>query len=159
MSLRIISGAVRYIDLIKERQRILVAPALAIERGHNIVDERGHSSLNSVFFVVFLRPMGIPDDVKEKSIKLNGYMADKLYDYPYTDAYEKNLYVRREAAKFWVRMNRTSKGRLDNLEDVEIKRDSVSTTFVLILQIFEDFAELQMHPGIHRQFILQTVLS
>lgn len=98
------------------------------------MDERGHSSLNSVFFL--LRPMGIPDDVKEKSIKLNGYMADKLYDYPYTDVYEKNLYVRREAAKFWVRMNRTSKGRLDNLEDVEIKRDLVSTMFVLILQIF-----------------------
>ena len=33
-------------------------------------------------------------------------------------------------------MNRTSKGRLDNLEDVEIKRDLVSTMFVLILQIF-----------------------
>lgn len=118
----------------QRKARILVAPALAIERGHNIVDERGHSSLNSVFFL--LRPMGIPDDVKEKSIKLNGYMADKLYDYPYTDAYEKNLYVRREAAKFWVRMNRTSKERLDNLEDVEIKRDLVSTMFVLILQIF-----------------------
>ena len=44
--------------------------------------------------------MGIPDDVKEKSIKLNGYMAEKLYDYPYTDIYEKNLYVYEENGEY-----------------------------------------------------------
>lgn len=116
------------------KTRILVAPALAIERGHNIVDEQGHSTLNSVFFLI--RPMGVPDDIKEKSIKLNGYMAEKLYEYSGTDIYDKNLYVRREAAKFWSRMNISSKGRLDYLSDIEIKRDLVSTMFVLILQIF-----------------------
>ena len=26
-------------------------------------------------------PMGVPDDVKEKSIKMNGYMATKMYEY------------------------------------------------------------------------------
>lgn len=57
----------------QKKARILVAPALAIERGHNIVDEQGHSSLSSVFFLI--RPMGVPDDVKERSIKMNGYMA------------------------------------------------------------------------------------
>lgn len=62
----------------KKKARILVAPALAIERGHNIVDEQGHSSLSSVFFLI--RPMGVPDDVKEKSIKMNGYMATKMYE-------------------------------------------------------------------------------
>lgn len=118
----------------KMRTRILVAPALAIERGHNIVDEQGHSTLNSVFFLI--RPMGVPDDIREKSIKLNGYMAEKLYEYSGTDIYEKNLYVRREAAKFRSRMNISSKGRLDYLSDIEIKRDLVSTMFVLILQIF-----------------------
>ena len=116
------------------RIRILVAPALAIERGHNIVDEQGHSILNSVFFLI--RPMGVPDDVRQKSIKLNGYMAEKLYEYTGTDIYEKNLYVRREAAKFWSRMNNSSKRKLDNLNDIEIKRDVVSTIFILILQIF-----------------------
>lgn len=118
----------------KKKARILVAPALAIERGHNIVDEQGHSSLSSVFFLI--RPMGVPDDVKEKSIKMNGYIAAKMYEYKGTDIYEKNLYVRQEATKFWNRMNDSSKRRLDNLSDREIKIDIVATMFVLILQIF-----------------------
>ena len=117
-----------------KKARILVAPALAIERGYNILDQQGHSALSSVFFLI--RPMGVPDDVREKGIKLNGYMSEKLYEYPGRDIYEKNLYVRREAAKFWSRMNKTSRGRLDNLKDPDIKRNLVSTMFVLILQIF-----------------------
>lgn len=118
----------------QKKARILVAPALAIERGHNIVDEQGHSSLSSVFFLI--RPMGVPDDVKERSIKMNGYMASKLFEYKENDLYQKNLYVRQEATKFWNRMNYSAKRRLDYLCDKEIKRDLVSTMFVLILQIF-----------------------
>ncbi len=118
----------------KRKARILVAPALAIERGHNIVNEQGHSALSSVFFLI--RPMGVPDDVKEKSIKMNGYIAAKMYDYKGADIYEKNLYVRQEATKFWNRMNDSSRRRLDNLSDTEIKTDIVATMFVLILQIF-----------------------
>lgn len=118
----------------KNNARVLVAPALAIERGHNIVDEHGHSSLSSVFFLI--RPMGVPDDVKEKSIKMNGYIAAKMFQYQGTDIYEKNAYVRHEATKFWNRMNFSSKRRLDNLGDNEIKTDLVATMFVLILQIF-----------------------
>lgn len=116
------------------KERILVAPALAIERGHNIVDEYGHSSLNSVFFLI--RPMGVPDDVKEKSIKMNGYIAAKMFEYEETDLYDKNIYVRREAAKFWNRMNFSAKRRLDHLKDHEIRTDLAATMFVLILQIF-----------------------
>lgn len=118
----------------KNNARVLVAPALAIERGHNIVDEHGHSSLSSVFFLI--RPMGVPDDVKEKSIKMNGYIAAKMFRYQGSDIYEKNVYVRHEATKFWNRMNFSSKRRLDNLSDNEIKTDLVATMFVLILQIF-----------------------
>ncbi len=118
----------------KNNARVLVAPALAIERGHNIVDEYGHSSLSSVFFLI--RPMGVPDDVKEKSIKMNGYIAAKMFQYQGTDIYDKNAYVRYEATKFWNRMNFSSKRRLDNLSDNEIKTDLVATMFVLILQIF-----------------------
>ena len=118
----------------KNNARVLVAPALAIERGHNIVDEHGHSSLSSVFFLI--RPMGVPDDVKEKSIKMNGYIAAKMFQYQGSDIYEKNAYVRCEATKFWNRMNFSSKRRLDNLSDNDIKTDLVATMFVLILQIF-----------------------
>ena len=118
----------------KNKARILVAPARAIERGHNIVDENGHSSLSSVFFLI--RPMGVPDDVKEKSIKMNGYIAAKMFEYQGTDIYDKNIYIRHEATKFWNRMNFSSKRRLDNVNDSEIKTDIVATMFVLILQIF-----------------------
>lgn len=118
----------------KSDARILVAPALAIERGHNIVDEQGHSSLSSVFFLI--RPMGVPDDVKEKGIKMNGYIATKMMQYKGTNIYDKNLYVRHEATKFWNRLNFSSKRRLDNICDQEIKTDIVATMFVLLLQIF-----------------------
>lgn len=118
----------------KRKARILVAPALAIERGHNIVDEQGHSSLSSVFFLI--RPMGVPDDIKEKCIKMNGYIAAKMQEYQAGDLYERNLYVRQEAIKFWNRMNQSAKRRLDYLDDPEIRTDLVATMFVLILQIF-----------------------
>lgn len=118
----------------QRQARILVAPALAIERGYNIVDEMGHSSLTSVFFLI--RPMPVPDDVREKGVKLNGYIAAKAAEYKGNDLYEKNLYLRKIAAKFWNRMNRASRMRLDYLEDTEIKTDLVAMMFVLILQIF-----------------------
>lgn len=132
MGTHIRRGEVYKFDKIKAR--ILVAPALAIERGHNIVDEQGHSSLSSVFFLI--RPMGVPEDIREKVIKLNGYIAAKMYEYMRTDIYDKNMYVRQEARKFWERMNDSSKRRLDNLSDAEIRTDLVATIFVLILQIF-----------------------
>lgn len=120
----------------KKKARILVAPALSIERGHNIVDEMGHSSLSSLFFMI--RPMGVPDDIMAKSIKMNGYIAEKLYEYnnKKNDIYEKNLYVRKEAIQFWKRIHNASKMNLDYLSDQEIKTDLIATMFVLILQIF-----------------------
>ncbi len=100
-----------------------------------------------------IRPMGVPDDVKERSIKMNGYMASKLFEYKENDLYQKNLYVRQEATKFWNRMNYSAKRRLDYLCDKEIKRDLVSTMFVLILQIFGRYAELRrIERNTHRLF-------
>ena len=52
------------------QEEILIAPAMAIERGHNIVDEYGHSALCAVFFMV--RPMAVPEDIQQKGSKLNG---------------------------------------------------------------------------------------
>ena len=52
-------------------------------------------------------------------------------------------------------MNYSAKRRLDYLCDKEIKRDLVSTMFVLILQIFGRYAELQTHRKKHPPFILQ----
>lgn len=49
---------------------------------------------------------------------------------------EESLCSVRKLPKFWNRMNYSAKRRLDYLCDKEIKRDLVSTMFVLILQIF-----------------------
>lgn len=88
---------------------------------------------------------------------MNGYMATKMYEYKGTDIYEKNLYVRQEATKFWNRMNYSSKRRLDNLSDIEIKTDLVATMFVLILQIFGRLCRVTDDSKIHLQFILLMV--
>ena len=59
-----------------------------------------------------------------------------MYQCNNSDIYENNLYVRREATRFWNRMNDSTKKRLDNVPDTGIKIDLVATMFVLILQIF-----------------------
>lgn len=41
-------------------ERILVAPLMAIERGHNIVERDGSAKIGSVYFLV--RPMPVPND-------------------------------------------------------------------------------------------------
>lgn len=118
----------------KNKARILVAPALIIERGHNIVDEQGRSILNSIFFLI--RPMEVPDNIQQKCSKMNGYIANKMYYYKDNDIYKRSIDVRKKATEFWQRMSYSSKRRLDNLNDIDIKNDIVATMFVLILQIF-----------------------
>lgn len=59
------------------KEEILIAPAMAIERGHNIVDEYGHSALCAVFFMV--RPMAVPDDIQQKGSKLNGFVESHCH--------------------------------------------------------------------------------
>lgn len=120
-------------------EEILIAPAMAIERGHNIVDEAGHSALGSVFFLV--RPMAVPDDIQQAVSKLNGYVEaccsrreqESLFDY--------NQRVRQFAAIRWQQISQRKSYGLNELEEHE-KRDVVATLFVLILQIFGRLARV-----------------
>lgn len=118
---------------------ILVAPAMAIERGHNIVDETGHSALSAVFF--FVRPMSVPDDVQEKGSKLNGYMEAHCVRKPGESIWEYNMRMRQEATKRWSIVTRSGNYGLDYLSDDD-KKDIVSTLFILILQIFGRLARV-----------------
>jgi len=118
---------------------ILIAPAMAIERGYNIVDETGHSALGAVFF--FVRPMSVPDDVQEKGSKLNGYMEAHCKRNPGESIWEYNMRMRQEASKRWSIVTRSGNYGLDNLSDDD-KKDIVSTLFVLILQIFGRLARV-----------------
>lgn len=119
--------------------QILVAPAAAIERGYNIVDEAGHSTLSSVFFLV--RPMSVPDDIGQRSSKLNGIIASKYSHYQVSNGLLKASDIRSYAAKQWNIMERSSKKSLKYLPEVQ-KTDITASIFVLILQIFGRLARI-----------------
>jgi hypothetical protein len=50
--------------------RVLVAPAMAIERGYNILDETGQAVFTSLFFLV--RPMPVPGNATVRFCQLSG---------------------------------------------------------------------------------------
>lgn len=130
-------GAISKFDL--HPAQILVAPAAAIERGYNIVDESGHSTLSSVFFLV--RPMAIPDDIGQKSCKLNGIVANKYSHSQIANGLLKASDIRSFAAKQWNIIERSSKMSLKYLPEVQ-KTDITAGIFVLILQIFGRLARI-----------------
>ncbi len=131
---------------------ILIAPAMAIERGHNIVDETGHSALGAVFFMV--RPMSIPDDVQEKGSKLNGYIESCCTRSPSESVYDYNARIRHLAAKQWAISNGTKAYGLSEL-DAASQTDIVATLFILILQIFGRLARVTdtTKPAPHVHFV------
>lgn len=126
----------------KHSARILLAPAKAIERGYNIVNEKGHSSFGSVFFLV--RPMAVPDEISAKCAKLNGLVErefirdSKLYT---LNGYLKADKIRAYASKQWHIMEEQARKTLSNLDDTR-RTDITAGLFVLILQIFGRLARI-----------------
>ena len=120
-------------------EEILIAPAMAIERGHNIVDEQGHSALGAVFFLV--RPMAVPDDIQAKGSKLNGLIESQCVRGPGESVFQYNSRIRQLATQKWVQMNCQKAFGLAELAPDE-QRDVVATLFVLILQIFGRLARI-----------------
>ena len=59
----------------EQAERILIAPLMAIERGHNIIDESGSAVIGSVFFLV--RPMPVPDQFGTAVRKMNFWAMNK----------------------------------------------------------------------------------
>lgn len=136
----------------KMSEEILIAPAMAIERGHNIVDEYGHSALCSVFFMV--RPMAVPDDIQQKGSKLNGFVETYCKRHPNESLFAYNARTRQFAAQQWAKMSKSKSFGLAEL-DVEERKDVVATLFVLILQIFGRLARVTdvTKPEPHVYFI------
>lgn len=120
-------------------EEILIAPAMAIERGHNIVDDTGHSALSAVFFMV--RPMSVPDDVQEKGSKLNGYMETHCKRNADESIWVYNMRMRQEATKRWSIVTRSRSYGLNELDEDD-QKDIVATLFILILQIFGRLARV-----------------
>lgn len=131
---------------------ILIAPAMAIERGHNIVDETGHSALGAVFFMV--RPMSVPDNVQEKGSKLNGYIESHCKREPRESIFDYNARIRKLATKQWQITNGSKAYGLSEL-DPESQKDIVATLFILILQIFGRLARVTdtTKPAPHVHFV------
>jgi len=120
-------------------EQILIAPAMAIERGHNIVDEHGHSAISAVFFMV--RPMAVPDDIQQKGSKLNGISEAHCKRKPDESLFAYNLRLRQFATEKWAQMSKNKPFGLAEL-DANERRDVVATLFVLILQIFGRLARV-----------------
>ena len=131
---------------------ILIAPAMAIERGHNIVDEYGHSALSAVFFMV--RPMAVPDDIQQKGSKLNGLVESHCKREPQESLFAYNARIRQFAARRWNKMSKTKAFGIAELSEDE-RKDVVATLFVLILQIFGRLARVTdvSRPAPHAYFI------
>lgn len=131
---------------------ILIAPAMAIERGHNIVDEYGHSALSSVFFMV--RPMAVPDDIQQKGSKLNGLVESHCKRDSQENLFAYNTRIRQFASQQWNKMSKTKAFGLADLSEDE-RKDVVATLFILILQIFGRLARVTdvTRPAPHVYFI------
>ena len=136
----------------KMDEEILIAPAMAIERGHNIVDETGHSALSAVFFMV--RPMAVPEDIQQKGSKLNGFVEAHCQRTPNESLFAYNTRIRQFAAQQWAKMSKNKSFGLAEL-DAEERKDVVATLFVLILQIFGRLARVTdvTKPAPHVYFI------
>lgn len=120
-------------------EAILIAPAKAIERGHNIVGKDGHSSLTAVFFMV--RPLPVPDDISRLSCLLNGKLELFILKMPKETIQKHNESIRNEALKEWV-MN--SSNTFYGISDLTFdqRTNIVATLFVTILQIFGRLARV-----------------
>ena len=131
---------------------ILIAPAMAIERGHNIVDEYGHSTLSAVFFMV--RPMAVPDDIQQNGSKLNGLVESHCKREPQESLFAYNTRIRQFATRQWNKMSKTKAFGIAELSEAE-RKDVVATLFVLILQIFGRLARVTdvSRPAPHVYFI------
>lgn len=116
----------------KTGARLLIAPAILIERGHNIVDEKGNAYFDVLIFMT--RPMQRPDDYKTQVTKVNGYIMAKYsnkhkwvninhYNDMGKDAFSTYHLLRKE------------RYHLSSLDSF-LQKDIVSTLFVMILQIF-----------------------
>lgn len=133
-------------------EEILIAPAMAIERGHNIVDETGHSALCAVFFMV--RPMSVPNDIQQKAGKLNGYIEAHCHKSPEESIVAYNTRIRHMATQKWIMMSQSKSFGLAEL-DSEEKKDVIATLFIIILQIFGRLARVTdvTKPEPHVYFI------
>ncbi|MGL4361893.1 MAG: hypothetical protein ACRCSG_01180, partial [Cellulosilyticaceae bacterium] len=112
--------------------RILVAPAIAIERGHNIVDKFGNSKFDTLIFLV--RPMNDPTDHGLHVKKVNGYIMTKYNNDVYKASVNTYTEMRKDAFVLYSKLTANKYGL--NQLDKELQEDITATLFVMLIQIF-----------------------
>lgn len=111
---------------------ILIAPAVVIERGHNIVDNDGHSLFTSLFFIV--RPMDVPRDFENIVSQLNGAIYEYSVKYGYLPIDKLSTKIKNLAFKIWDSSFKEYYS-IANLPQ-EQKLEIVVSRLVLIMQIY-----------------------
>lgn len=115
-----------------KNSRILIAPAILIERGHNIVDKKGNSAFDVLMFLT--RPMSNPKDYKSHVAKVNGYIMTKYSNTNYSIDTEVYKDMRKKANSKYYNLE-SDVTSIDKLP-LELQDDIVVTQFVMMLQIF-----------------------
>ena len=115
------------------KSRILVAPAILIERGHNIVDDKGNSAFDVLMFLT--RPMGNPNDYISHVPKVNGYIMSMYSESDLSVDNEVFIQMRKNANALYYKLESYKSYGLKNLSE-DIQEDIVVSLFVMILQIF-----------------------
>ena len=101
-------------QFIKTGAWLLIAPLLAVERGHNILNEEGQAALGAVYFLV--RPHPRPDDISYIIGSMNAWYMHKHADASWLTAQcrqaqpaleELTTIFRGQAFKEWRRLLRT----------------------------------------------------
>lgn len=136
-----LDGSIRRKDIglfFKKEARMLVAPAGSIERGHNIVDELGHSVFTSVFFLA--RPMSVPGDISEAITKINGKIEKWSNEISCVDdTFEYIKKLRSLAVKEWFKVLSSSYGHVGLINvkgQLQPDEDIVVSRLVIIHQVF-----------------------
>ncbi|MFD2869284.1 hypothetical protein ACFSY7_12385 [Kurthia populi] len=115
--------------------KILVAPATAISRGFNIVNEEGHSLFNKMFF--FVRPMSKPREIGNVVSIVNGVVTERrMYQNDGQEAtkmFENLVKCQKEAYITWNKILRYSYG-IEHTSELE-KTNIVVSRLILLMQL------------------------
>lgn len=130
-----VQNAIKYSDICdfdKTNYKIFIAPAILIERGHNIVDIYGNSSFDVLMYLT--RPMSNPRDYTNHICKVNGYIMSK---YSNTADYI-NLEQFTQMMSEGYKMHNELEFKYAKLSDLpeDYQMDIMVTLFTMILQIF-----------------------
>jgi hypothetical protein len=92
-------------------ERILIAPLLAIERGHNILTPAGYAAIGSVYFLV--RPMPVPHSLKVAVQRMNFWALQRLGE---GEVREKHQGMDdRPLLEVWMQFRKQGRGRWRDL--------------------------------------------